>query len=102
MNDDQDAPEGTKTSPQKRAGREVIKIGGTRRDSSKSARLPKKTRWRGSHSINRFKRGTGTERCALWFAIKIPGALSIDTRRRGEKTDPIIAPFRGEGRVTRH
>jgi hypothetical protein len=62
MTEDQRAPEGTKTSPQKGAGREVIGIGGTRRDSSRSARLPKNTRWRGSSSISSLRRGAGSKR----------------------------------------
>jgi hypothetical protein len=41
--EDHGAPEGTKTSFQKAAGRELIKIGGTRRDRIRSARLRKNT-----------------------------------------------------------
>jgi len=95
-NADQAAPEGTKTSSQKCAGREVRGIGGTRRESSKSARLSKNTRRRDSHCTSSLSRGAGAGRGTLWLAIKTPRALSMDTRWRGEKTDPIIPPFYGK------
>ena len=86
-NRNQGTPEGTKTSFQKGAGREVIGAYGIRRDQSRSARLRKNTRRRGSHSISSRRRaGAGAGRRTLWFAIKTPGALSMDSRWREEKS----------------
>jgi hypothetical protein len=62
MNEDQGAPEGTKTLSQKSTGREVIGVCGTRRDSSRSARLRKNTRWPGSSSVSSLRLGAGPER----------------------------------------
>ena len=91
MNADQGTREGTKTSVQKGAGREVRGIRGNRRDRSRSARLRKNTRWRGSSSTSSRRRGAGAERGALRSAIRTPGALSMDTRWRGRKLSDYSA-----------
>ena len=93
-NEDQGAPEGTKTSFQKRAGSEVRGICGAGCDRSRSNRLRKNTRWRGSSSTSSRRRGAGLKRSTLWFAIKTPGAWFMDTRGRARETESIIAPFR--------
>lgn len=93
-NEDQGAPEGTKTSFQKRAGSEVTGICGAGRDRSRSNRLRKNTRWRGSSSTSSRRWGAGLKRSTLWFAIKTPGAWFMDTRGRARRTESIIAPFR--------
>jgi hypothetical protein len=94
-------PDGTKTSFQKAAGRELIRACGTRRDRSRSARLPKNTRWRGSSSVSSRRRGAGLERGTLGSAIKTSGASFMHSRWREEKLFPIIASRHRHRRVPR-
>ena len=90
-NENQGWPEGTKTSVQKAAGREVRNgDGGTRRNRSRSARLLKNTRGPDSHSVSSRSRGSGPEVCALLFTTETPGPSSMNSRGRGDKTDPIM------------
>lgn len=99
--DDQGAEEGTKTSSQKVPGREVAGNCGTLRNRTRSDKLLKKTCRAGSSSCSSLSRGTGPGRWTLSCAVKTSGAWFMDTRWRGEKTYPIIAPFGHQPMSTR-
>src|SRR6266481_1850246 len=91
----------TNTSVQKVPGGVVVSSGGTLGGESRSARLSRKTSYRGGSSNNSFRRGSALMGIAIVSELKSPKPLSMDPHWRGKTfayyrpgPAPLLSNFR--------